>query len=133
MVQVIIQPRPSGAYWWQQATGTPEIHIHSVERHIHGNGIKIMVHGEIKIAAGEIVYARELKLNTLEVLKFTPEYKRQNTDIAFIPTKWIYRKGEYDNFASIDVYDDAHVWQNAGRASLPSEGSIWLDFNAKGE
>jgi len=134
MVQVIIQPRPPGYYWWQQPTGTPEIHIHSVERHIHGNGIKIMVHGEIKIAAGEIVYARELKLNTLDVLKLTPEVSRVaagRTPHGYIPQKWIYRKGEYDNFASIDVYDDAGTWQGPGTG--PSDGSIWLDFNAKGE
>jgi len=131
MVQVIIQPRPPGYYWWQQPTGTPEIHIHSVERHVHGNGIKIVVHGEVKIQAGEIIYARELKLNTLEVIKFTPEYHRQPTDIAFIVSKWIYRKGEYDNWASIDVYDDAGVWQDSRTG--PSNGSIWLDFDAKGE
>jgi len=133
MVQVIYGERPPGYNWWEKATGTPEIHIHSVERYVHGNSIGIKVHGEIKIAAGEIVYARELKLNTLEVLKLTPEVKRQPTDIAFIPHKWIYRKGEYDNFASIDVFDDAHNWMYAGRSGNPSDGSIWLDFDAKGE
>jgi len=132
MVQVIIGERPLGYYWWQKATGTPEVHLHSVERHVHGNGIKIMVHGEIKIAAGEIVYARELKLNTLEVLKLTPEVSRQGAgDVGYMANKWIYRKGEYDNFASIDVYDDGGVWQDSRTG--PSNGSIWLDFDAKGE
>jgi len=130
MVQVIIQPRPPGDYWWQKATGTPEIHIHSVERHVHGNGIKIMVHGEIKIAAGEIVYARELKLNTLDVLKLTPEVAAHDLGHGFIANKWIYRKGEYDNFASIDIYDDNGTWQDATQRG---DGSIWLDFDAKGE
>jgi len=133
MVQVNIGTRPPGDYWWQKATGTPEVHVHFIERNVFGNGIGIRVYGEIKIQAGEIVYARELKLNCLQVLVLTPEYKRQNTDIGFEVSKWIYHKSEYDNWASIDVYDDAHVWQNAGRGSLPSEGSIWLDFVALGE
>lgn len=133
MVQVIRGCRAPGSYWWQKATGTPEVHIHYVERDVFGNGIGIKVYGEIKIAAGEIVYARELKLNCLQVLVLTPEWGRQPTDIAYIVSKWIYHKSEYDNFASIDIYDDAHVWQNAGRAGLPSEGSIWLDFVALGE
>jgi len=131
MVQVIIQCRPPGDYWWQKATGTPEIHIHSVERHIHGNGIKIMVHGEMKIAAGEIVYARELKLNTLEVLKLTPEVKHTRVNDGYFANKWIYRKGEYDNWASIDVYDYNGIWQDSRTG--PTDGSIWLDFDAKGE
>jgi len=135
MVQVIQQPRPLGDYWWQKVTGSPLIHIYSVERHVHGNGIKIMVHGEIKIAAGEIVYARELKLNTLDVLKLTPEVCRGQTDgtTGIIANKWIYRKGEYDNFASIDIYDDDGTWLYAGLRSGLSDGSVWLDFDAKGE
>ena len=63
MVQVIIRPRPDGyttTYWWRNATGTPEIHVHYIERDVFGNGIGIRVYGEIKIASGEIVYASEL-------------------------------------------------------------------------
>ena len=138
MVQVIYGERPgTGTHWWDDhPTGTPEIHIWSVERHVHGNCTKILVHGEIKIAAGEIVYARELKLNTLEVLKLTPEIGRSaggyGVDVGYIPSKWIYHKGEYDNWASIDVYDDASNWQGAETPG-PIDGSIWLDFDAKGE
>ena len=134
MVQVIQTSRPSGDYWWQKVTGVPLIHIHSVERHVHGNCIKLMVHGEIKIAAGEIVYARELKLNTLEVLKLTPEVIRGETDgtTPYVVNKYIHHKGEYDNFASIDIYDSTDgSWQYGGQG--PTDGSIWLDFDAKGE
>ena len=132
MVQVIQTSRTSGDNWWEYVSGVPKIHVHSVERHVHGNGIKIMVHGEVKIAAGEIIYARELKLNTLEVLKLTPEVDRTvGGDKGYIAHKWVYHKGEYDNFASIDIYDDASAWQ--GSDAGPIDGSLWLDFDAKGE
>lgn len=133
MVQVIRGARPRGDNWWEKATGTPEVHVHFIERNVFGNGIGIRVYGEIKIAAGEIVYARELKLNCLQVLLLTPEYKRQATDITLTPVKWIYHKSDYDNWASIDIYDDQHNWMYAGRSGLPSDGSIWLDFEAVGE
>lgn len=133
MVQVIQRPRPDNKanYWWQQPTGTPKIHIHYVERSVFGNGVAGRVYGEMLIASGEIVYARELKLNSLEVLTFTEEYKRQDADKNYSAKKWIYHKGELDNWASIDVYDGAETWTAAG--SLPSDGSIWLDFIAMGD
>ena len=132
MVQVIIRPRPSGAYWWNSAaTGTPEIHVHYIERDVFGNGIGIRVYGELKIASGEIVYARELKLNCLQVLVLTPEYSRQATVQDWTPVKWIYHKSEFDNWASIDIYEATDGWEAAG--NLPSDGSIWLDFVALGE
>ncbi len=131
MVQVIIRPRPSGDNWWEQATGTPEVHIHFIERNVFGNGIGVRVYGELKIASGEIVYARELKLNCLQVLCLTSEYKRQDTDQNYQPVKWIYHKSEFDNWASIDIYEATDGWE--ARGNLPSDGSIWLDFIALGE
>jgi len=133
MVQVIIQPRPdnSATHWWQQPTGTPEIHVHFIERNVFGNGIGIRVYGELKIASGEIVYARELKLNCLQVLVLTPEYSRQPTVQVYTPVKWIYHKSEFDNWASIDIYEATDGWESRG--NLPSDGSIWLDFVALGE
>jgi len=46
--------------------------------------------------------------------------------------KWIYNKGEYDNYASIDVFDHAGNEITAGSAYAPEDGSIWLDFEALG-
>lgn len=110
----------------------PLIHIHFIERVVHGNGIGVKVYGEMKVGAGEIVYARELKLNTLEVLTLTPEYGKQTS--GYLAAKWIYNKGEYDNYASIDVWDTAGHRIIPGSAYAPeADGSIWLNFCALGE
>jgi hypothetical protein len=108
----------------------PLIHIHYIERTVHGNGIAIKVYGEMKIAAKEYVYARELKLNTIEVLLLTPH---TGTHTGYIPQKWIYNKGEYDNYASIDVFDTDGHEITAGSQYAPEDGSIWLDVFALGE
>ena len=130
MVQVIegrrrTVPHPSGTYH----TG-PLIHIHHVERNVFGNGIAIHVYGEMRIAAGEYFYAREMKLNTIQVLNLTPEIPGRGT-LGYMAQKYIYHKGEYDNYGSIDIYDDASTWQSPGTG--PSDGSVWLDFEALGE
>ena len=109
---------------------SPLIHIHYIERTIHGNGIAIKVYGEMKIAAGEYVYARELKLNTLEVLVLTPEVEKNNAK-GYMAQKYIYNKGEFDNYASIDIYDHDGTFQAPGTG--PIDGSIWLNFIALGE
>jgi hypothetical protein len=108
----------------------PQINIHFIERTVHGSGIGIKVYGEMKIAAGEVVYAKELKLNTIEVLTLTPEVNK-NTTVGYIAQKYIYNKGAYDNYASIDIYDTAGTWLSPGRG--PVDGSIWLNFIALGE
>jgi len=108
----------------------PLIHIHTVRRNVHGNSIHIVVEGEMKIACPCYVYARELKLKTLQVLVLTPELNLNN-GLGYMAQKFIYHKGELDNYASIDVYDDASTWQVP--ATGPVDGSIWLDFIAKGE
>lgn len=109
---------------------SPLIEIHQIERHVHGNGISLHVYGEMKIAAGEYVFARELKLNTLQTLNLTPEQPFQ-TGVGYMANKHIYRKGQYDNWASIDIYDDASTFLSPGNG--PTDGSIWLNFEAMGE
>jgi hypothetical protein len=117
----------------------PLIHIHYIERTVHGNGIAIKVYGEMKIAAKEYVYARELKLNTIEVLLLTPMTGDHH---LYTVQKYVYNKGEYDNYASVDIFSAAgyEMLAGAGRAvsvdaasSLPEDGSIWLDFIVLGE
>jgi hypothetical protein len=118
----------------------PLIHIHFVERAIHGNGIAIKVYGEMKIAAKEIVYARELKLNTLQVLLLTPE---TGDHYPFHVQKYIYHKGELDNYASVDIFSfdtgyemlsgDRQLTGTTHPSALPSDGSLWVNFIALGE
>jgi len=108
----------------------PLIHIHFVERSVHGDGVAVKVYGEMKIAAKEYVYARELMLNTIQVLQLTPH---TGTHRGYIPQKWIYSRGEYDNYASVDVFDYAGNEITAGHTYAPDDGSIWLDFEALGE
>jgi len=119
----------------------PLIHIHFIERVVHGNGIAIKVWGEMKIAAKEYVYARELKLNTIQVLQLTPE---TGAHYPFHVQKYIYHKGEYDNYASVDIFafdyayemragDQGRGTQVSAPSTLPSDGSIWLNFVALGE
>lgn len=110
--------------------GVPQIHVHSIRREVFGNEISITVMGEIKIAAGEYVWAKELKLNTLQVIVFTPELNR-NTIRGYMAQKAIWHKGEYGNYASVDVYADNGTWEGPGTG--PVDGSIWLDFVALGE
>lgn len=117
--------------------GTPLIHIHLVERTIHGNHVAVKVWGEMKIGAKEIVYARELKLKTLQVLLLTPEH---GVHQMFVPSKNIYHKGQLDNYASIDVFSAAANELPPGGAvgvviatAAPTDSSIWLNFVAVGE
>jgi hypothetical protein len=116
----------------------PLIHIHYIERTVHGNGIAIKVYGEMKVAAKEYVYAREMKLNTIEVLTLTPMTGDHH---LYHVQKYVHNKGEYDNYASIDIFSaDGYEMLASGRSSsisaassLPEDGSIWLDFMALGE
>ena len=84
----------------------------------------------MKVHSGVYVYARELKLNTLQVLLLTPELNRDN-GLGYMAQKFIYHKGELDNYASLAIYDDNSVQQTPGTG--PVDGSIWLDFEAIGE
>ena len=82
MVEVIIPKYPHGGSAGptsQGGTGAKSlIHIHNVRREVHGNGVVIKVYGEMKLHAGQYVYAREMKLNTLQVLLLTPELNLNN-------------------------------------------------------
>ncbi|MBA7493309.1 hypothetical protein ES702_03867 [subsurface metagenome] len=120
--------------------GRPEVHIHGIHRLIHGNGIMIKVYGQVKIAAKEVIFARELKLNTLKELQLTPDY---GGHFPLIAKKWIYNKSEFDNYASVDIFcvsAEAYEMTAGDRvlvegcpAELPEDGSIWLNFDAWGE
>lgn len=110
--------------------GAPLIHIYGIERHVHGNGVWLVVYGEMKIAAGERVWASELKTNSIEVLVLTCEMNR-NDGHGYIAQKYIHQKGAYENYASIDIYDDLGVFKARGLG--PIDGSIWLDFICKAE
>lgn len=120
--------------------GVPVVQIHHIERHVHGNGIAIHIWGEMKIAAKERVYAREMGLNTLQVLLLTPE---TGAHYPFTVSKYIHNKGELDNYASIDIFSGDSTWyemMSSGRlqssgapTALPADGSIWLNFEALGE
>jgi hypothetical protein len=117
----------------------PLVHIHYIERSVFGNGIAIKVYGEMKIAAKEYVYAREMKLNTIETLQLTPMTGDHH---LYHVQKYIPNKGEYGNYASVDIWsaDGYEMLGGEGRSalisaatSLPEDGSIWLDFEAMGE
>lgn len=121
--------------------GQPLIHVHSIKRNIFGNEISVWVAGEMKIAGKEVVFAKELKLKTIQVLVLTPEY---GTNHMYAVKKWVYQKGYYNNYASIDIFGvDAYQYRRGdeGKSSsslgapdnLPSDGSMWLNFIAVGE
>ena len=126
MVQVIKVARASGDIGYPG--WSPLIHIHHIERNVFGSGIAIHIYGEMRIAAKEAVYARELMLNTIQTLTLTAE---TGTHTGYNPQKYIYHKGEYDNYASVDIFDmdGAEIVTGNG----PDEGSVWLDFEALGE
>lgn len=139
MVQVVIthrntalEPYPTAGPSVSGGSGTPQIQIHFIERNVFGNGIGIRVYGEMKIASGEFVWAREMKLNTVQVLLLTPEPPRpMGAHSGFIASKHIWHKGEYNNYASIMIILDDGTWEGPGVA--PQDGSLWLDFEALGE
>lgn len=129
MVEVIYTEEADHTSSENYGGGRPIIHIHNIERKVHGNGIDIKVYGEMKIAAGERVWAKEMKLKTIEVMSLTPEVPHFLGE-GLIANKHIHHKGEYGNYASIDIYDDGGTYQSAGEG--PSDGSVWLDFITEG-
>lgn len=140
MVEVILANAADHTYY---GGGVPLIHIHSIKREVFGNEISLWVAGEIKIAAKEVVFAKELKLNTIQWLVLTPE---AGNHVPYIVNKWIYHKGQYDNYASIDIFAPTAGYElRAGTrtqtatptvsssSTLPYDGSLWLNFVAGGE
>lgn len=109
--------------------GDPLIQIHHTKRNVFGDGIGIKVWGELKIAAGEVVFAKELGLNTIQTLDLTPE--TGDTTQGYMAHKYIHHKGEYDNYGSIEIFTDDGTRQTAGTG--PADGSVWLDVVALGE
>ena len=108
---------------------SPLIHIHHVERSVFGNGIAIHIYGEMRIAAKEVVYAKELMLNTIQTMTLTAE---TGVHQSFNVQKYIHAKGEFGNYASVDIFDtEDDSEQVAGDG--PDEGSVWIDFEALGE
>jgi len=125
--------------------GNPLVHIHSIRREVFGNEISLWVAGEMRIAAKQVVFAKELKLNSIQVLVLTPE---SADHVPYIVSKWIYRKGQYDNYASIDIFAPTAGYElrsNNGQrtqvatptidanSQLPYDGSLWLNFVAVGD
>jgi hypothetical protein len=117
----------------------PRVEIHTIEHIVDGQHVFNRVYGELKIAAKEVVYARELGLNTLQVFLLQPESGAHH---PFPTNVWIYHKGEYDNYASVDIFSmDGYQYEAATRgqsaetapSTLPYDGSLWFGFVAIGE
>jgi hypothetical protein len=129
MVEVIITTG-SDHTGSSQGGGNPLIHVYAYKREASGSGVFGVVYGNMKIAAGERVWAHELKLNSIETLQLTPEVNLNN-GLGYMAQKYVSQPGLYNNYASIDIYDDASIWQSAGTG--PVDGSIWLDFICTGQ
>ena len=112
-----------------EAASGVTVYIHYIERTVHGNGTGIKVYGELLTYGDMIVYAHELKLNTLEELQLTP----MGSDQAYPHGKYIVDKGKYGNYASIHVYDESWNPIDETNKGPEAEGSIFLDFEALGE
>ena len=115
----------------------PRFEIQVQERVVKGESVFVRVYGEMKIGAKERVYARDLGLRTIQLLMLQPEHGTHN---PYTTGVWIYRKGELDNYASIDIFsmDGYEMYLNAqtqvsAATSLPYDGSLWLGFIALGE
>ena len=115
----------------------PRLEIQVQDRVVKGESVFVRVYGEMKIGAKERIYARDLGLRTLQLLMLQPEHGTHN---PYTTGVWIYRKGELDNYASIDIFsmDGYEMYLNAqvtvsAATTLPYDGSLWLGFIALGE
>lgn len=129
MVEVILPSRGVETTPPGHSGRNPRIEIHTIDRRVFGNSIALWVAGEIKIGSTEHVYAYDLKMKSIQVLVLTPEASSPGR--RYSAKKYINHKGEYDNWASIDIWDDAGTAITAGNG--PDDGSVWLDFIAVGE
>jgi hypothetical protein len=111
-------------------TMSARVEIAAVERHVSGYGTNIKIYGQIKIAARECVLASELKLSTISMMLLTPENTWGN-GAEWAAKVYVRQKGQFDNWASIDVYDSTGAEIIAGNG--PDTGSVWLAFMALGE
>jgi len=114
----------------------PRLEIQVQERFVRGESVHVKVYGEMKIGAKEVIYARDLGLKTLQLLILQPEHGTHN---PYTTGVWIYRKGELDNYASVDIFSMDGYEMYSSRVSvsaattLPYDGSLWLGFIALGE
>ena len=114
----------------------PRLEIQVQERYVRGESVHVKVYGEMKIGAKERIYARDLGLKTLQLLILQPEHGTHN---PYTTGVWIYRKGELDNYASVDIFSMDGYEMYSSRVSvsaattLPYDGSLWLGFIALGE
>uniref|UniRef100_A0A6M3M1M1 Uncharacterized protein n=1 Tax=viral metagenome TaxID=1070528 RepID=A0A6M3M1M1_9ZZZZ len=116
----------------------PRLEIQVQERYVRGESVHVKVYGEMKIGAKERIYARDLGLRTLQLLMLQPEHGTHN---PYTTGVWIYRKGELDNYASVDIFSMAgyemistgRVGSLSAATTLPYDGSLWLGFIALGE
>ena len=108
----------------------PEFVI-DIEFHPKKGNEAVQVWGEVLIASQQVIYARDLCLKTIKNFIAIPEtgkytidpYSGQRDTIPWV-TKYLYNKGEPDNWATIHLWDDT---------STEHTGSVWLNFVALGE
>jgi len=91
----------------------------------------VMVWGEVLLRAQEVIRSQDLDLKTIKNIILTPEtgkytidpHSGQRDTIPWV-TKYIWKRGEPDNEATIYLWDDT---------STEHTGSCWLNFLALGE
>ena len=108
------------------------VEIQAIERLTSGYSNVVKVYGEMKIGARESVYAHELKLSTIKMILLTPENTWGN-GAEWAAKVYIRQKGQFDNWASIDIYDSTGAEITPGHAQAQDNGSVWLAFLAVGE
>jgi len=91
----------------------------------------VIVHGDVLMASQEVIRSQDLDLITIKNLVLTPVTGKYTIDPHSLqedtipwPTKYIWRKGEPMNEATVYLWDDT---------STEHTGSCWLNFIALGE
>lgn len=84
------------------------------------------VWAEIEVGSPALLYARDLRLKSIQQLQLTPDVNgNQPANFDLIATKQIMNKGRKGNAASI------YVWDTSGTAHV--SGSVYLNVLAMGE
>jgi hypothetical protein len=92
----------------------------------------VVVWGEALLKSQEVIKAEDLDLITIKNLVLTPvtgkyaidPHAEGSRDTIPWPTKYIWKKGEPMNEATVYLWDDT---------STEHDGSVWLNFIALGE
>jgi len=91
----------------------------------------VIVHGDVLLSTQESLTSELLDLITIKNLVLTPVTGKYTVDPHSLqedtipwPTKYIWRKGEPMNEATVYLWDDT---------STEHTGSVWLNFIALGE